>query len=340
MPLPLLLIGPAIAAGIAGLGASAKAMIDSSKAKSIGGAADLAYQEASERLEATRVRVNDHLAALGRTRLDASARTLRRVVAVADRVHVGKDQMKAAAVRGISLTPERVEEMKRASLTAMDLLGTGATALGTGALAGAGAFGFAMAFGTASTGTAITSLSGAAATNAAWAWLGGGAISAGGAGMAGGMMAVSGIVAGPVLAVIGIRSAIAAAKSLTDATEYAAKVAVAVEKIKTGIAALEAVCTRADQVRLAIGMLEQRLQPILNDTEVMLDFKGMGKVPFNDLAVHEQGLYRISVVMGSALYQLIEVDVIDELGTASTISATVLHDTHQTLADLDAGTTE
>ena len=41
-------------------------------------------------------------------------------------------------------------------------------------------------FGVASTGTAISSLSGAAATNAALAWLGGGAIAAGGGGMAAG----------------------------------------------------------------------------------------------------------------------------------------------------------
>lgn len=337
MPLPLILLGPAIASGIVGLGGAVKAMVDSSKAKSIGEAADLAYKEASERLDATRGRVNDHLAELGMTRLTVSARTLKRVVAVADRVHVGKDQMKEAAVRGVSVTPETVEEMKRASLTALDLLGTSATALGTGALAGVGAFGFAMAFGTASTGTAISSLGGAAATNAAWAWLGGGALSAGGAGVAGGMMATAGIVAGPVLAVIGIRSAIAAAKSLTDATEYAAKVDVAVEKIKTAIAALEAVCTRADQVRLAIGELDRRLLPILNTTEVMLDSKGTGKVPFNELAVHEQGLYRMTLVMGGALYQLVEVDVIDELGTASLISATVLNDTNRMLNDIGAG---
>lgn len=41
-------------------------------------------------------------------------------------------------------------------------------------------------FGTASTGTAISALSGAAATNAALAWLGGGALAAGGGGMAAG----------------------------------------------------------------------------------------------------------------------------------------------------------
>ena len=51
-------------------------------------------------------------------------------------------------------------------------------------------------FGTASTGTAISALSGAAATNAALAWLGGGAVAAGGGGMAAGNTLLA--LAGPV----------------------------------------------------------------------------------------------------------------------------------------------
>ena len=51
-------------------------------------------------------------------------------------------------------------------------------------------------FGTASTGTAISALSGAAAQNAALAWLGGGALTAGGSGMAGGSAVLA--MAGPV----------------------------------------------------------------------------------------------------------------------------------------------
>lgn len=51
-------------------------------------------------------------------------------------------------------------------------------------------------FGTASTGTAISALSGAAATNAALAWLGGGALAAGGGGMAAGQALLA--LAGPV----------------------------------------------------------------------------------------------------------------------------------------------
>ena len=51
-------------------------------------------------------------------------------------------------------------------------------------------------FGTDSTGTAISSLSGAVATKAALAWLGGGALGAGGAGVAGGQALLA--LAGPI----------------------------------------------------------------------------------------------------------------------------------------------
>lgn len=51
-------------------------------------------------------------------------------------------------------------------------------------------------FGTASTGTAISALSGAAATNAALAWLGGGAVAAGGGGTAAGTALLA--MAGPI----------------------------------------------------------------------------------------------------------------------------------------------
>ena len=75
---------------------------------------------------------------------------------------------------------------------------------GAGVLAGVGiaafgptaAMGIATTFGTASTGTAIAALTGVAQTNAALAWLGGGALAAGGGGMAAGNALLA--LAGPV----------------------------------------------------------------------------------------------------------------------------------------------
>lgn len=79
-------------------------------------------------------------------------------------------------------------------------VGGGAAGVGVGvavaALGPTAAMGVATTFGVASTGTAISSLSGAAATNAALAWLGGGALAAGGGGMAAGNALLA--LAGPV----------------------------------------------------------------------------------------------------------------------------------------------
>ncbi|MFV9423975.1 hypothetical protein [Microbacterium sp. S1037] len=87
-----------------------------------------------------------------------------------------------------------------------DLEAARASAVGAGAGLAAGAAVASMAptaamwaattFGVASTGTAISTLSGAAATNAALAWLGGGALAAGGGGTAAGSALLA--LAGPI----------------------------------------------------------------------------------------------------------------------------------------------
>lgn len=72
-------------------------------------------------------------------------------------------------------------------------------------------------FASASTGTAIASLSGVAATNATLAWFGGGALTAGGLGMAGGTLVLGGIVVGPVLAAAGLIMNAKAGENLASA---------------------------------------------------------------------------------------------------------------------------
>ncbi len=88
------------------------------------------------------------------------------------------------------------KELEAAQKSAM---GAGAGIAGGAAvtaLAPSAAMWIATTFGTASTGTAISALSGAAAQNAALAWLGGGALTAGGGGMAAGNALLA--LAGPV----------------------------------------------------------------------------------------------------------------------------------------------
>lgn len=93
------------------------------------------------------------------------------------------------------------EEFARKDLEAARKSAAGATAgftagAAVASMAPTAALWVATTFGTASTGTAISALSGAAATNAAMAWLGGGALAAGGGGTAAGGALLA--LAGPI----------------------------------------------------------------------------------------------------------------------------------------------
>ena len=104
-------------------------------------------------------------------------------------------------------------------------------AIATGLCGYASTLGLAFAFGTASTGTPIACLAGAAAENAALAWLGGGALSAGGGGMALGSAVLGGATVGPAVLIFGISLAKEGEKRLTQAHEFEKKVLKEVRKL-------------------------------------------------------------------------------------------------------------
>ncbi|BDA80179.1 hypothetical protein LPTSP3_g31090 [Leptospira kobayashii] len=101
------------------------------------------------------------------------------------------------------------------------------TALGTWALVGN--------FGVASTGTAIGSLSGIAATNAILAWFGGGSIAAGGGGMLIGSFVVGGIIAVPTIAITGIFQHLSANKKIIKIKESELQVIKNIKDIKKNL---------------------------------------------------------------------------------------------------------
>lgn len=132
-----------------------------------------------------------------------------------------------------------------------------------GAIASLGptaAMAIATTFGTASTGTAISALSGAAATNAALAWLGGGAVAAGGGGMAAGnaFLALAGPigwgVAGGFLIVGGTFSAIANKKAAEQATKAIAEIYKKINILGPKKAQLESLCQETKQLKTALDI--------------------------------------------------------------------------------------
>jgi hypothetical protein len=103
-------------------------------------------------------------------------------------------------------------------------------------------------FAAASTGTAISTLSGAAATNATLAWLGGGSIAAGGGGVAAGTAVMGGIIAIPALAVMGILSHFSANKEIKKIKEKEEEAYKIMGQIKGNLLAFDLLEKRGEEI--------------------------------------------------------------------------------------------
>ena len=160
-------------------------------------------QLAQQKAEAAVKRTNEKIDELGNHASDLYV-SLTEIQSVFDRIRnvpeenfIKYEKLKSIRVEWKQQAKKIEDEYKNVEVKAA---GQGAAGAGAGlavvALGPTAAMGIATTFGVASTGTAISALSGAAATNAALAWLGGGALAAGGGGMAAGNAFLA--LAGPV----------------------------------------------------------------------------------------------------------------------------------------------
>lgn len=184
MPIPIIL---AVAAGVAGLGSGIRGGVKMKQAKDTLELAERMQKKAVENFEKNQEKSTKTMDKLGKTELEIVSSFSK----FADCFEVIKNRpiFKNTNVDGVDIPKYDPEEIKQVSVGAGVLLGgLGGAALGTaGGFAAAGATTAAvMAFGTASTGTAISTLSGVAATNATLAAIGGGSLAAGGGGVAAG----------------------------------------------------------------------------------------------------------------------------------------------------------
>ncbi|MCR5796324.1 MAG: hypothetical protein K6G63_00185, partial [Eubacterium sp.] len=126
----------------------------------------------------------------------------------------------------------------------------------------------------ASTGTAIASLSGAAASNATLAFFGGGSLAAGGMGIAGGTAVLGGLVAGPALLVMGVISGLNANKSLQEAYANAAKAEEICEELKTATLECIAIRRRSYMIYSILAKLDSYLYPLNQEMKRIISEEG------------------------------------------------------------------
>ncbi len=330
MPLPFILAGAAIVAGGYGVKKGIDAKDDFDTAKSINRRAQVMFDEAKSDLENERESTQKAMEDLGRVKYKVYDESIIPFVDAFSKIkNISFDDSSLDDATNLPVvSAEELARMRTSVLDIKGVLSDGITALGSGGLAGLAAYGGVGVLGTASTGTAIGTLSGAAATNATLAWLGGGSLAAGGYGMAGGMMVLGGVVAGPVLAVGGMMMASKAEAAKEDAYANLDKAELASEQMKEAMVAASGIRLRFEEIAKVLCSLDLRFQPLLKS------FNELVESNTNYSTYSEEDRKGVMIVASTAkvLKNLLEAPIIDQEGTLTPESRTVLEDTKKIIA--------
>ena len=218
MSISILLLGASALAGAAGVGGIAKGGSQVLKANSTLKELQVQHQQNLVRLEKRNKECVRDMDKLGRKELEI-LKSFQEFSTVFEKIK-NRPEFAKIQKQGICLPQYDGEELKKASVGSNTLLGgLGGAAAGTagGFAASGAATAVVMALGTASTGVPIASLSGAAATNATLAALGGGSLAAGGGGMALGTTVLGAATLGVGLLIGGVIFGITGGKISSDA---------------------------------------------------------------------------------------------------------------------------
>lgn len=204
MPLPFLILAGAAVAGLVGVGAGINGAVNMSDANDTIKRAKKIQEEANDKLKRSSERPTQLMDQIGELELN----TVKEFEDFSNVIELIQNRPKFNDINSnLSIPKVNLNDLQTASVAASAILGSlsGAGVGTAGGFAAAGVTTSAvMALGTASTGTAISGLSGVAATNAALAALGGGSLAAGGGGVALGTAVLGGATLGVGLLVGGV----------------------------------------------------------------------------------------------------------------------------------------
>ena len=294
MALPFILAGAALLAGGIGVKKGIDAKEDFDRAERIGRRAKRNHEDAIESLESEREKTNQSFQDLGRLKVSIFSDQIKYLVDEIKKRKKAKSKMTGFEQMVEELNLPQMEKMVLGSLDIEKGLASGAA---SGALMGLGAYGSVGMLASASTGTAIASLSGAAATNATLAWLGGGSLAAGGFGMAGGMVVLGGLVAGPAIAITGFVMASKAEEALTKARDYESEVDQAIENINSMEIVLKGLQANALEMSMTLTKLAKYFDECKSDVES-----------------NEQGAFERLLKCGSALKSVLDTPIMEKNG--------------------------
>ncbi len=276
MPLPLVFIGIAAVTGSVGIGKTAKASVDVYSAKKIDKSANQIVAESTEMINAQRASCTDALKSLGEEKLFLLNENMTQFLDTFTKLK-NVDFRETEGLSELSklhIDEKDFEALRDLCNFAISIAGGGIAGTAGGALAAFGAYSAAQALACATTGTAISTLSGAAATNATLAFFGGGSLAAGGWGMAGGAMVLGGLVAGPALLVMGLVAGKAADKNLDQAKINRLEAVQFAEQMDTASKQCEAIRRRTYMFYNLLARLDSYFLPCIYKMEDIVKAEG------------------------------------------------------------------
>lgn len=266
--------------------------------------------------ERRRQESNKILDAFGRVRLEALQDTVGKFIIYLDLINKKAKVKEYELLTSIDVTKEQVKELETVSMNASTALKILAVSGGSAAAVVMGVPAIITQFAAASTGTAIASLHGAAATNAVFAWLGGGSIASGGLGVAGGMAVLGTLTGVAALASAGVVATAYFAKKHTEATQYLADMKELKAKMELGWTVLENVNKRALELQdVTLQLKERCIQGLEQLADIMIGFD-----PQN---TEHLKTFQQAAILIKSMSELAQVPVMDEEGNVSEMSGIV-----------------
>ena len=305
---------------------------DRKKAISAKEEADALLESLNKENERKRQESNEILADFGKTRLEALKSTVGVFLKYIEVLGHNYKEKEYEILGKIDIKPEQIKELESVEMNASNALGTVAA---SGSLAAAALTGVPSAvtwgvgaFATASTGTAISSLSGAAATNATLAWLGGGSIAAGGGGMAAGATVLAGITYASMgllaLASAGLISSAYYSKKYTEATQYLESVKEYRSKLHLGWELMNRINQRARELKSITLELQGRIENSLLYLEPLI-------YDFQNTDEYYLQTFQECAIMVKAMSELSQTPIMDEQGNLSNASNVIVSKTQKIL---------
>ena len=313
MPIPFFVGVAALAAAGVGIKKTVDAHNDNEEANEVNEEANDIIEHTTEKANEAREQSNDAVKSLGNKKIFILNNSMKLFLKSFTKIK-NVDFSKTEGLNELSKLKFNETELKE-----LECLQSMATVIAGGVVSGAalgaitafGAYGATMSFAAASTGTAISALSGVAATNATLAWLGGGALAVGGGGIAAGTAVLGGLVTAPALLVFGI---IASSKAETKKDEAYCNLAKA-EEYQEQMKILESLCfaikARANMFEDLLDKLDNLFKPMIENMNNIIDKNG---VDYAGYTINDKKAIAGVVSIAVAIKALLDTPILTEDG--------------------------